>query len=205
MKRRVCALKEWCAVVDALGNGMQTIMIRKYLPAHNEFFLYPTYGFSKRRNYLDLYFQEQHHDFVRQSVEAKEKGRTEIRYYALISDVIRVRRENFGKLRNLAKYYIWSPDHVMNYFKDEKVKDAYIWVIRVYKIPKPQSINDLGRGGVRYVYLPTGISTAGTIPIIDDAEFQSLTGEIKRDLERPLPPVEDLTRASCGLATFGEN
>jgi len=179
MERRARALKEWCAVVDAMGDGTQIIMMRKYPPAHNEFFLYPTYGFSKRKDYLDLYFQEQHHDLVRRSVESKEKGRTEIRYYGSIGKVMEIGRENFGKFKNLSEYYIWSPDHVMNYFKDEKVKSAYIWAVRVYKLPKPQSINDLGPGGVKYVYLPIEISTANTTPIMDDAEFQSLTNEIR--------------------------
>ena len=199
MKSRACALKEWSGVIDAMGDGTQIIMMRKYSPAHDEFFLYPTYGFSKRRNYLDLSFQEEHHDLVTRSVESKEKGRTEIRYYALIDEVIQIEREDFGKLKNLSEYYIWSPDHVMNYFKDEKVKSAFIWVVRLYRLHKPQSIKDLGRGGLTYVYLPTQIFTAGSIPIISDAEFQSLKTEMKRTLEGPPPPKDEIKKLQAEL------
>jgi hypothetical protein len=199
MKSRACALKEWCGVIDAMGEGRQIIMMRKYPPAHDEFFLYPTYGFSKRRNYLDSYFQEQHHDLVTRSVKSKEKGRTEIRYYALIDEVVQIRREDFGKLKNLSQFYIWSPDHVMNYVKDEKVKRAFIWAVRVYRLSKSQSIKDLGRGGVKYVYLPTRIFTAGSVPILGDTEFQSLKTEIKRTLEGPRPPEDELKKLRAEL------
>ena len=145
MKRLSRPLKEWSAVVDALGSGLQTILIRKYPPAHKDFLLYPTYGFSAHKRYLDRYYQKQHHDFVKKSVESKKKGKTDLRYYANVTEVIEVRRANFDRLKNLNSLSIWSTDHVADYFKDEKYKTAYIWIVRVHKLQESQSINDLGR------------------------------------------------------------
>ena len=189
MENPTRVLKEWSPVVDALGKGIQTILSRKYSPAHNEFFLYPTYGFSIRKSYLSLYFQPQHQDFVKQSVESKKKGKTAIQFYAAVKEVIKIPRTDFEKLKNLRNYYIWSPDHVSNYFSDEKFKEAYIWILRIHKIPKAQSINDLGRGALRYANLPFHISTAGCHPVLDDLRFQSTISEIKQHLEqaRTLP------------------
>ena len=184
MEKLTRALKEWSAVVDALGQGIQTVLSRKYPPTYNKFLLYPTYGFSRRKNYLNLYFQPQYHEFVKKSVESKEKGKTEIRYYVEVNDVIKISRSDFEKFRNLLGHYIWSPEHVFNYFKDEKYKEAYVWILRIYKISNPQSIEDLSRGALTYANLPIEISTAGCTPIIDDSKFQSTIKEIKRDLER---------------------
>ena len=66
------AVKEWSAVVDALGEGHQVVLNRKYLPAYNDFLLYPTYGFSRRKNYLNSYFQPQYHELVKKIIKLLE-------------------------------------------------------------------------------------------------------------------------------------
>ncbi len=187
--RRV--LKEWSSVVDALGEGIQTMLIRKYPPAHDEFFLYPTYGFSTRKDYLSSYFQKRHHDFARKSAESKDEGVTDIKYYVVLTETIKIRRDNIESLRNLIDCYIWSADHVLNYFQDVKIENAYLWFLRVHKLPNNELVNDLGRGAVRYGYLTTPISTAGSVPVMDDANFQSKMAEIKRKLETPTLPSTD--------------
>ena len=90
MEKKSVVVKEWCAVVDALGQGKQTILMRKYPPTYMKFFLYPTYGFAIRKNYLSQYFQPQHHDFIRKSIEIKEKGKTRIQFYAEMRARMRV-------------------------------------------------------------------------------------------------------------------
>ena len=182
------SVKEWSAVVDALGNGLQTILIRKYRPAYEDFLLYPTYGYSARKKYLDMYFQEEHHDLVKRSVESKKKGKTGVRYHAEVIEVIEVKRPNFQKLMDLTGFYIWSTNHVADYFKDEKYEKAYVWILRVYKLQEPQSINDLGPGGVRYVNLPISFSITGKTPVLGESEFQLIKAQIKQNLERA-PPI----------------
>jgi len=83
----------------------------------------------------------------------------------------------------LADHFIWSIKHVEEYFKDEKYKTAYIWIVRVYTLQEPQSITDLGRGSLRYANLPISISIAGKIPVLNDQEFQSTVSEIKQSLK----------------------
>jgi hypothetical protein len=187
-------LKEWSPVVDALGKGIQSILIRKYPPAYNEFLLYPTYGFSIRKRYSSLYFQPQYHDFVKQSVESKKKEKTTIQFYALVNDVIKVPRTDFQKLKNIQNYYIWSSDHVLTYFSDEKFKEACIWILRIYKLPEPQSIKDLGRGSLTYAKLPSPISTVGSTPVLDDLTFQTMKNAVKQHLERVPALPEDVKK-----------
>lgn len=39
------ALKEWSPVLEALGNGTQTMVVRKYAPQNQKLLLYPTFSF----------------------------------------------------------------------------------------------------------------------------------------------------------------
>ena len=41
-------LNEWNATIEALGQGKQTILIRKYNTTLNEFLLYPTVSYAKK-------------------------------------------------------------------------------------------------------------------------------------------------------------
>jgi hypothetical protein len=77
------ALKEWAAIVEAIGRGMQAILLRKYAPARREFFLYPTYEFARSKDYLEK-FQPQYREFVKAVVSSKPKKMTDITYYASI-------------------------------------------------------------------------------------------------------------------------
>jgi len=45
------SIKEWNAIVEALGQGKQSIIIRNYNPAHEDFLLYPTWSYSRRDGY----------------------------------------------------------------------------------------------------------------------------------------------------------
>ena len=173
-------LKEWSPVVDALGNGTQTILIRKYPPTHNDFFLYPTYSFSIVEDYLARCFQEDHHDFVRRSAKSKKPGKVEIRFHASATEILEVKKKDLKKFRRLVDHFIWSVDHVLNYL--ETAKKACVWVLRTRKLPSPRTIDDLRRGSIIYAYMSASIPTAGSISVIDDTRFQSMTTEIKETL-----------------------
>jgi len=44
MGTNIC-LKEWSPVIEALGTGKQTLLIRALTPRYEEFLLYPTFSF----------------------------------------------------------------------------------------------------------------------------------------------------------------
>jgi hypothetical protein len=70
------ALKEWAAIVEAIGQGKQAILLRKYAPAR-EFFLYPTYEFARPEDYLES-FQPQYREFVKEGVIQAEDDRHQV-------------------------------------------------------------------------------------------------------------------------------
>ena len=80
-------LKEWNAVVEALGQGKQSILLRSYGTSLNEFLLYPTSSYSNHKDYLDS-FQNQYKTFVKKSaIPKKENNKTEIKYYAILDQI----------------------------------------------------------------------------------------------------------------------
>ena len=78
-------LNEWNATIEALGQGKQTILIRKYGTTLKEFLLYPTVSYALKDNVLDS-FQEQ--DFVKSNLLPNGDNPYEIKYYATVEDVI---------------------------------------------------------------------------------------------------------------------
>ena len=45
-------LNEWNATIEALGQGKQSILIRKYCTTINEFLLFPTVSYALKDKYL---------------------------------------------------------------------------------------------------------------------------------------------------------
>ena len=48
-------INEWNATIEALGQGKQTILIRKYNTTLKEFLLYPTVSYANKDNVLDSF------------------------------------------------------------------------------------------------------------------------------------------------------
>ena len=65
-------LNEWNATIEALGQGKQTILIRKYNTTLNEFLLYPTVSYAKKDDFLDS-FQEDEKGILSINIAELEK------------------------------------------------------------------------------------------------------------------------------------
>lgn len=52
-------INEWNVTIEALGQGKQTILIRKYNTTLKEFLLYPTISYANKDDVLDS-FQEKY-------------------------------------------------------------------------------------------------------------------------------------------------
>ena len=80
-------LNDWNATVEALGQGKQSILIRKTGTTLKEFLLYPTVSDANKDDYLDS-FKESEKEFVKKYTlpNAKDK-KYEVKYYATVEDV----------------------------------------------------------------------------------------------------------------------
>ncbi len=170
MKSTNKCVKDWNATIEALGHGLQTILIRNYKTRINEFLLYPTVSYSLKKDYLNN-FKDTAHIFVsKNTFPEKKDGKVIIKYLAKLEKIV----ENPLSKIPSDEYYIWTRDHVKDYIKG---KTAFIWVLRVYKLNKPYWTEQ--SGGIRYVNLKEDISLEGIEPVLSDLEFNKVLEEIK--------------------------
>ena len=169
MKEITKCLNEWNATIEALGQGKQTILIRKYGTTLNEFLLYPTISYANKEDVLDS-FQDDCKSFIKDNLlPAGENRKYEVKYYATVEEVIEKPSTRIGAFN---KFHIWTHDHVKDYLGR---KQAKIWILRVYKLDKPQMLKR--SNGMLYANVNKPIKLEGK-PVIPDNKFNKLKEEI---------------------------
>ena len=162
-------LNEWNATIEALGQGKQTILIRKYGTTLNEFLLYPTVSYANKDDILDS-FQEDYQSFVKDNIlPAGEDKKYEVKYYATVEEVIEKSSARIGAFN---KFHIWTRDHVKSYLGK---KEAKIWILRVYELDEPQMLKR--SNGMLYANVNKPVKLEGK-PVLSDDEFAKLKNEI---------------------------
>ncbi|WP_400230034.1 DUF1802 family protein [Methanobrevibacter smithii] len=159
-------LNEWNATLEALGQGKQTILIRKYRTTLNEFLLYPTVSYANKEDILDS-FQDK--EFAKNNLLPNGDDAYEVKYYATVEEVIEKPSTRIGSFN---KFHIWTRDHVKDYLGR---KEAKIWILRVYKLDKPQMLKR--NMGMRYANVDKPVKLEGK-PVIPDVEFNKLKEDI---------------------------
>jgi restriction system protein len=158
--------KEWNAVVEALGQGKQSILIRAYSTTNKEFLLYPTFSYANKDDYLTM-FKANDQKFVEEhALPLKKDDQVEIKYFARIEEIIERSPTRIG---SIDKMHIWSKDHVKNYLKNKK---AFIWALRVYQLKEPFFAER--NNGMLFANLKKGGSLEGMEPILNDKDFENI-------------------------------
>ena len=159
-------LNEWNATIEALGQGKQTILIRKYGTNLKEFLLYPTVSYAKKDNILDSY---QEKEFVKTNLLPSIGDGYEVKYYATVEEVI---DKSSSRIGGFNKFHIWTRDHVKNYLGKSRAK---IWILRVYELDKPQMLKR--SSAMIFANVDKPVKLEGK-PVISDEEFNKLKKEI---------------------------
>lgn len=163
-------LNDWNATVEALGQGKQTILIRKTGTTLKDFLLYPTVSYANQDDYLDS-FKESEKEFVKENTlpNADDKA-YEVKYYAKVEDVFEIPVSRIGKFNN---YHIWTKKHVSGYFN---TRNANVWLLRVYELDEPQFLKR-SRGMV-FANVDKEVDVTNVTPVLGDKEFSKLKNEI---------------------------
>lgn len=160
-------LNEWNATIEALGQGKQTILIRKYGTTLKEFLLYPTVSYANKDDVLDS-FQDK--AFVKDNLlPAGEDQKYEVKYYATVEEVIEKSSARIGAFN---KFHIWTRDHVKSYLGK---KEAKIWILRVYELDEPKYLSR--SAGMLYANVDEPVKLEGK-PVLSDDEFAKLKDNI---------------------------
>lgn len=163
-------LNEWNATVEALGQGKQSILIRKYRTSLQEFILYPTVSYALKDGYLGS-FKKDYQSFVEENaLPATDHNKKEIKYYAKVESIIEKPSNRIG---GLSKFHVWTNDHVKSYLQNQK---GFVWVLRVYKLPEP--IMAERTRGMRYANLLEDVSLEGIKPVLSDSKFSEIVDKL---------------------------
>ena len=165
-KKITKCLNEWNATIEALGQGKQSILIRKYNTNVNEFLLFPTVSYALKDDYLES-FQEDYKNFVKEnSLPNKKDSKFEIKYYAKVEKIVENPSTRIGSLND---FHIWTRDHVKSYLGNSK---AQIWILRVYELNEPKFLERTR--GMKYANVNEDVSLDNLRPVLSDSEFEKI-------------------------------
>lgn len=164
-------LKEWNATVEALGHGLQTILIRSYNTKVKEFLLYPSVRYTNREDFLDG-FQKEYQPFVEENAfPTKKDNKIEIKYFATVENIFEINPQRIGYFH---KHYIWTSEHVRSYLKGKK---AQIWLLRVYKLKNPY-LDQPKPGMIKFMNLSEEVSLKDMKPVLTDETFTRINDQL---------------------------
>lgn len=159
-------LNEWNATLEALGQGKQTILIRKYNTSVEKFLLFPTVSYAIKDNFLESFKKEDQSFAEENALPKKEGNKTEVKYFATVEKVI---QKSSNRIGTLNKYHIWTNEHVKSYIGSGK---GYIWVLRVYELKQPVMVDRTK--GMLYANVSEEVDLEGIKPVLSDSKFYQI-------------------------------
>jgi hypothetical protein len=164
-----CAFKEWALVCEALGGGLQSVIVRKggidegpsgFAFREKEFFLFPTW----------FHAQVERTRLPPGTPVPEEPGEEmEIRYAATIewSGLV----EDWEKAKALEALHVLAEAVVEERFLYEKAKGVHVAFVRVFRLDPPQKIkNDAKYGGCRSWVELSDLGDCAMVSVISDEE-----------------------------------
>jgi len=183
-------MKEWSAVVDALGSGQQIILIRKRAPRYQDFLLFPTFTyyqrFIKEPEKFDALFQAGYVEAARKSGAATMKQAHDdmlgnIDYFAHVDQTLAVSGSDAWD--RISGSFIWAPKHVKEYAASA-AGPLYVWILKVHKFPQTVVAGRTGGGGIPDLYKHhEEVETGKAKPVLSALDFDSK----KKNLLSKLP------------------
>jgi hypothetical protein len=178
--------KEWAFVCEALGQGVQTLILRKggihegkkgFHFEYEDFWLFPT-GFHAQGDQL-LWLPE---DADKVAVpQDEERELVDVKYFAKTQQIWRI--TDWDKLAALAPFHVWKEEVVRERFAWNEESCLHIALVRVHKLPITWSFPYLkGYGGCRsWVKLPPEGKDFEPIvtPVLADEVWNEIAEKIK--------------------------
>jgi len=181
------AFKEWAVVDEALGTGLQTIVLRKggiherhgrFTPEYETFLIYPTYEHQRPEAVRGLWC-----DRIRD--DRTDRGLVTIRHLARVIDVLTAppRPESAGDWEHL---HIYAPAVIRGRYEYRSELPLYVLLVRVYRLPATATVREIpAYAGCRsWVRLREPISVRGAEPVLDDVTFADRSREVRASLRR---------------------
>jgi CDP-diacylglycerol--glycerol-3-phosphate 3-phosphatidyltransferase len=176
------AFKEWSSIVEALGQGAQTIILRKgglregksgFQIEHPRFWLYPTQFHEEAAatkpgasSYLAVAARP-----VKPPAGKPASSTIEIRYFADLVDCFFVTA--WEDVQKLDPLHLWTEATVRERFDWSKTDGIHLLVLRVYRLDHPFPLpDDPSYGGCKsWIQIPYDFNREKAKPVIPNEEF----------------------------------
>lgn len=181
------ALKEWAAVLKALEEGKQTILLRKdgfteeggaLKSEHPEFFLFPTLHYEASKD-IKADWRPRLSAIER---ENKDPKRIHFRLYAVADQVQKT--EDWEACKRLIPFTIFSDEAVEKLFNEGGWPGLFMMLVRVHILPVPMDLplKPAYKDLPAWVPLETSLFTAGCLPVVPDHAWPYTCDKISKVL-----------------------
>lgn len=183
------AFKEWRVVVDALSQGVQTIILRKGGIAEgrggfqldwDRFLLFPTRFHQQGDSVIDA---------ARDRLDTlggvgPEDAPVVINAFAEVVEAREVRDLNAAN--RLEGLHIWRPEVIASRFDWGRSKSIYAIVVRVYQLAEPASFPmiDAYGGCKSWIEMAAPVDTKGATAALDDDAFAQRLAAFRSALDQ---------------------
>ncbi|MBD2848242.1 DUF1802 family protein [Paenibacillus sp. IB182496] len=182
------ALKEWAAVIDALLQGRQIMLLRKggiieetreFQLVSPSFYLLP--GYEHQREEL---LKEEARGLVAQTLKTWQPGQTYVtlRAYGRVTDDIEIRdQETLDLLRD---QHVWTDRFAEERLRWKKRNPLHLLLVRVYRLADEAKVPLLPAytGCKSWVRLASNPGLDGATPVLGDDAYEAAVGDVKRRL-----------------------
>ena len=179
------ALKEWAIALQALEAGETILLLRKggirevggrFEVKYNQVLLYPTYEHQKPDLLKPDYAE------VNTVASGWHPETVPIRSWAEITTIFSVSSESV--VNQLLPFHIWNEQFIKERFNWTR-QPIYLLLLRTYSLPQPLSIpyrQEYG-GCKSWIDLEEPVSLEGSVPVLDDAEYEQKVKAIQQIVE----------------------
>ncbi len=180
------AFKEWAAVCRALALGRQSIILRKggiaetggtFVPAHNRFWLYPTYVHQQAGG-----LKPEAAELLRAAeAERPPAGTLRLTHFAEVKAIYHITKL-FGALL-FEDFHCWSEETVRQRFA-HRTPGLYVLAVRVFASSEPLELPESAEyAGCRtWVDLGRDLPTEPAQAVLPDSQFDDLLLSLSRRL-----------------------
>jgi hypothetical protein len=186
------AFKEWAVVVDALGSGVQAVILRKggisegrrgFQVEHAEFFLFPTMFHQQRESVLPT---------AQAAFDATallpDPAKVRLDFFAHVVSWRRL--DSLPAVERLRGQHIWRDEVIAQRFDWGQEKNIYALAVRVFRLPAPVELLVLPSyaGCKSWVDLEQEISTEAATPVLSKEVFNEKLNQFHAALDAEAGP-----------------
>jgi hypothetical protein len=175
------AFKEWQVVVEALGAGEQTLILRKggiaedqggFRPKAGRFWLFPTHFHAQRA-------QTKPAAFARAPAPAASGGEIVLRFFA--ETVHHAFLTDGESIRRLDPFHLWTEAIIRERYEWSKPPGVHVLLVRVHRLGTPLSfpLTSAMRGRRSWIDPAHDPAARPSQPVLTDAAFATRWEELR--------------------------